>query len=283
MRILYATLVGLSLTACASKQPAKTETAQKSPAPVAAAPAPTPPPEVAEFNKIAAKEAEAMKLTLKPAAAKADSHQHAAPAAAHSKRGSVPSEKALGWLKNGNTRFVKHSLRNDGDRAKDRTRLSEGQKPHSIVLSCSDSRVPPEVVFDQKLGEIFVVRTAGQALDFGAIASIEYAIEHLGSNLILVMGHESCGAVKAALATLNGSDAGSPWLNGLVHDLQPHLKSFAGKPVSEHAAVEGWANTEGVAKDLVSRSQIVRDAVNTGEVKIQTALYHLGTGKVEFR
>lgn len=197
--------------------------------------------------------------------------------------GPVPSDKALGWLKNGNTRFLNHKLRNDGDRAQDRTRLSAGQKPHSIVLSCSDSRVPPEVVFDQKLGEIFVIRTAGEALDASSIASIEYAIAHLGSNLIIVMGHESCGAVKAALATMDGSDAGSPWLNKLVQDLHPHLRSFSRKPASEGHIVEGWANVTGVAKDLVARSEIVRDAINSGEVKIQTALYHLGSGVVEFR
>lgn len=211
----------------------------------------------------------------------------AAPAATapahHSERGPVSADKALLWMKHGNTRFVHQHLRNDGERPADRARLVSGQKPHTIVLSCSDSRVPPEVVFDQKLGEIFVIRTAGESLDYSAIASIEYAIEHLGSNLILVMGHESCGAVKASLATLSGADAGSPALNKLVADLHPHLRSFAGAPVSEGAIVEVWANTEGVAKDLVQRSQIVRDALNTGEVKIQTALYHLGSGVVEFR
>jgi len=230
------------------------------------------------MKQLADKEASGMKLTLKPIpGAKKD-----VPAVV-SKRGPVPADKALGWLKNGNKRFSKSYLRKDGQSSKDRMRLVEGQKPHSIVLSCSDSRVPPEIVFDQKLGEIFVVRTAGEALDFSAIASIEYAVEHLGSNLILVMGHESCGAVKAALAALDGSDAGSPWLNKLVHDLRPHLMSFKGKAVSEGALVEAWANTEGVAKDLVARSQIVRDAVNTGDVKIQTALYHLGSGEVEFK
>lgn len=80
--------------------------------------------------------------------------------------------------------------------ASDLKRLSTGQKPHTIVLSCSDSRVPPEVLFDQKLGEIFVIRTAGQAIDSSVLASIEYAVSHLGTNLIVVMGHESCGAVK---------------------------------------------------------------------------------------
>jgi carbonic anhydrase len=207
----------------------------------------------------------------------------AAAPAHHSERGAISAEKALGWMKHGNTRYVHQHLRNDGEKPADRTRLVAGQKPHTIVLSCSDSRVPPEVVFDQKLGEIFVIRTAGESLDYSAVASIEYAIEHLGSNLILVMGHESCGAVKASLATLGGGDAGSPALNKLVSDLHPHLRSFAGAPVSEGAIVEVWANTEGVAKDLIERSQIVRDALNTGEVKIQTALYHLGSGVVEFR
>lgn len=212
-----------------------------------------------------------------PATAPTNSPKHRA------ERGPVSADKALGWLINGNKRFRTSNLRNDGQKKTDVQRLASGQKPHTIVLSCSDSRVPPEVLFDQKLGEIFVIRTAGETLDFGAIGSIEYALEHLGTNLILVMGHSSCGAVKAALSTLNGADAGSPALNKLVHDLHPHLRTFASTPVSEGAMLEGWANTEGVAKDLVQRSQIVRDALNTGEVKIQTALYNLNTGAVEFR
>jgi carbonic anhydrase len=195
----------------------------------------------------------------------------------------VSADKALGWLKNGNIRFIKPSLRKDGQAAKDRQRLTKGQYPHSIILSCSDSRVPPEVVFDQKLGEIFVIRVAGEVLDASTIASIEYAVEHLESNLIVVLGHESCGAIRAAHGTLGGSDAGSPWLNKLVADIHPRLRSFQGKPLSDGGVVEGWANAEGVAKDLVLRSQIVRDAMNTGGVKIQTALYHLGSGAVDFK
>jgi carbonic anhydrase len=286
MRILFGALVAITLTACSAKTVSRDST--KSPVPLqttVAAETGKPLTDGKNINgtslqQLAAKETEGMKVTLKPLAAKPSATPIAKKA---TERGPVAADKALGWLKNGNTRFTKHYLRNDGDLAKDRTRLVPGQKPHSIVLSCSDSRVPPEVVFDQKLGEIFVVRTAGESLDASTIASIEYALEHLGSNLIVVMGHESCGAVKAALATLDGSDAGSPWLNKLVQDLHPHLKSFKGKPVSEGALVEGWANLSGVAKDLVDRSQIVRDAVNSGEVKIQTALYHLGSGIVEFK
>lgn len=197
--------------------------------------------------------------------------------------GPVSAEKSLGWLKNGNTRFVRSSLRNDGASAKDRARLSKGQKPHAIVLSCSDSRVPPELVFDQKLGEIFVVRTAGEALDDNVIGSIEYGVDHLGANLIVVLGHSSCGAVRAALASLQGSDLGSPALNGLVADLKPRLQKYANSKASEDIIPEVSANVDGVAHDLLARSQILRDAVATGEVKITRAVYHLESGKVEWR
>jgi len=197
--------------------------------------------------------------------------------------GPVSAAKSLTMLKNGNTRFIKGNLRRDGATKADRERLSTGQKPHAIVLSCSDSRVPPEVVFDQKLGEIFTVRTAGQALDSSAIASIEYAVAHLGSNLIVVMGHESCGAVKAALATLKGGDAGSPALNKLVGDLHPRLKRFSELSQTDGVVVESWANVEGVTTDLMDRSEMIRRLVESGEVTIQKGLYHLGTGQVEWR
>lgn len=197
--------------------------------------------------------------------------------------GPVSAEKALGYMQNGNKRFLSGGLRRDGTDQKTIKKLSEGQKPHTIVLSCSDSRVPPEVVFDQKLGEIFTVRTAGQALDSAAIASIEYAVSHLGSNLILIMGHESCGAVKAALATLKGGDAGSPSLNKLVGDLHSRLKRFSELSQTDGVLVESWVNVEGVATDLMDRSEIVRRLVESGDVKIQKALYHLSDGTVEWR
>jgi carbonic anhydrase len=241
-------------------------------------------------NSIFANEAhhEPAKETAAPAAHHEAKPGEAKPAdakEAHHKReaGPVSSEKAFGWIKNGNTRFLKHRLRTDGISAKDLEKLSKGQKPHTIVLSCSDSRVPPEIVFDQRPGEIFVVRTAGQALDSSAIASIEYAVSHLGSNLIVVMGHESCGAVKAALGTLKGGDAGSPSLNKLVADLHPRLKRFSELTPTENVVVESWTNVEGVAGDLIARSEIIQSAIESGEVKIQKALYHLGSGEVEWR
>ncbi len=203
------------------------------------------------------------------------------PAHTNTLTGTSP-EKALGWLKNGNRRFLKGSLRKDGQTSKDIHKLATGQSPHTIILSCSDSRVPPEVVFDQKLGEIFVIRVAGEALDTSAIGSIEYAVEHLGSRLLVVMGHSSCGAVKAALGTLDGSDAGSPALNALVHDIHPRIASFKRSIASKDVIDESWANTRGAAHDLLSRSKILQEKVASGKLVIKSAMYHLSDGNVDF-
>jgi len=195
----------------------------------------------------------------------------------------VSPETSLKWLMNGNVRFNKSYLRKDGQSAADVTRLSAGQHPHAIVLSCSDSRVPPEIVFDQKLGEIFTVRTAGEALDDNAIGSIEYAVEHLGARMIVVMGHTVCGAVKAAHGTLDGSSAGTPSLDALVHDIHPRIQQFKGQTPSQNFEKEGWANAEGVARDLIRRSTLLGGKWEKGEIWIVPSLYELNSGKVAFR
>nr|WP_295905343.1 carbonic anhydrase [uncultured Bdellovibrio sp.] len=230
-------------------------------------------------------EAQSQASEMKEAVAAAAQHIQTSHGAEKSVReaGPVPPEKAQGWLKNGNTRYVKGFFRNDGASSKDRLRLASGQKPHSVILSCSDSRVPPEVVFDQKLGEVFVIRTAGESLDDNVIGSIEYAVEHLGSNLVVVMGHESCGAVNAALASLKGSSLGSPALEGLVNDIKPRVQKYANSTPSQGLLEETWSNVDGVAKDLLERSAILRDAVGSGDVKIVKAMYHFDSGLVEWR
>lgn len=216
-----------------------------------------------------------------PVAAKAEQSEKTAE---HKMPDGTDPKVALGWLKNGNTRFLKGYFRKDGAAKKDVQRLAKGQNPHSVILSCSDSRVPPEVVFDQKLGELFTVRTAGETLSATAIASIEYAIKHLGSRLIVVMGHSNCGAVKAAAATLGGGDAGSENLNQLVADIHPRIReTLRGKSApSKNFEVEGWANAKGVAQDLSTRSPIIAQAISTGRVKVVSALYHLDAGLVDF-
>lgn len=196
---------------------------------------------------------------------------------------SVDPATALRWLKNGNTRFLKNYVRKDGQSLKDVERLSTGQQPHTIILSCSDSRVPPEIIFDQKLGEIFVVRTAGEVLDAGSIASVEYAVEHLGVKNIVVLGHTSCGAVKAAFSTLDGKDAGSENLNKLVADIHPRIAKFKGQTPSANYTEESWANVQGVITDLQSRSKIISEKNHEQKIQISGALYHLDSGSVDFK
>jgi carbonic anhydrase len=202
--------------------------------------------------------------------------------AATAKDESVSAEQSLKWLTNGNSRYVKKHFRADGRMPADRQRLLAGQKPHAIVLSCSDSRVPPEIVFDQALGEIFVVRVAGEALDSSVIASIEYAVEHFDTHLLVVMGHTQCGAVEAALTTKDGTSAGSEAMDKLLADIKPRLKSVMSQAPSHNLEIESTLNADGAARDLVKRSEILRKKVEAGELVIKPALYRLDSGKVSF-
>lgn len=284
-------LLSITLIHCADMR--KRDEQQKvaaQPTAVATAPAApavaTPEPKKEEKKVDTSKELEDLKVSLKKAEAIAKKDEHAAPGTGHAEHGRkvgvIAPEKALGWLKNGNTRYLKGTFRKDGATTKDITRLSTGQNPHTIVLSCSDSRVPPEVVFDQKLGEIFVVRTAGEMVDDSVLASIEYGVEHLGANLILVMGHSACGAVKAAFSTPAGTDTGSPYINALVAEVQPRIAERMRNPASAGFVAEGWDNARGVSVKLMEKSKIIRDAAKSGTLRVETALYHLDSGKVEW-
>jgi carbonic anhydrase len=271
--------IALFVTSCSSKKNEEVKSPKAAPE-AAVEVAKVSPPEIGGHN-------------VPSPSTEAHSSGHGAPAAAahassghHDSGGGVSAEQSLGWLMNGNTRFMKNHVRNDFKKIQAKQKrlgeLSKGQKPHAIVLSCSDSRVPPEIVFDQNLGEIFVVRVAGEALDSSVIASVEYAAEHLGSNLIVVLGHESCGAVKAAISMQEGKSSGSPSLDRLVADIRPRIEKTMRTPVVNDTLVESWANARGVAKDLLSRSEIIRAKVKGGNLKIVSALYHLGTGLVSF-
>ena len=107
------------------------------------------------------------------------------------------AHNAIELLKAGNARFISGALSPKEDYAEDRKRLAEGQHPFAVVLCCSDSRVAPEIIFDQKLGDLFVIRNAGNVVDDDVLGSIEYAVEHLGTPLVVVLGHSCCGAVTA--------------------------------------------------------------------------------------
>ena len=128
---------------------------------------------------------------------------------------------ALERLKAGNARFVKDPASQLPIDEEKRQAQAKGQSPFAIVLSCADSRVPPEVIFNVGLGEVFVVRTAGEVIDKAVLASIEYGAEHLKTPLLVVMGHETCGAVKTAVETKPGAPSMGPNLDALIGAIKP--------------------------------------------------------------
>ena len=178
-------------------------------------------------------------------------------------------------LKDGNARFVADKLDGQLQDSSRRTSLVGGQQPYAIVLSCADSRVVPELAFDTGLGEIFVVRVAGNVANTSSIASIEYAVAHIRSKVIIVLGHESCGAVTAAA---QGGDNGHN-LNHLLYHITPALAT-SGDGAQINDIVK--KNAELTAQELQDRSSIIRDAVAAGQLKIIPAYYNLDSGKVDF-
>jgi carbonic anhydrase len=184
-------------------------------------------------------------------------------------------ENVIQRLKDGNDRFVADKLDGKLQESSRRDSLTGGQEPYAIILSCADSRVVPELAFDTGLGELFVIRVAGNIANTSSIASIEYAVAHLGSQVIVVLGHQSCGAVTAAIA---GGDNGHN-LNHLLSHITPAIAaSDAGAPVNDVVK----KNAELTVEDLKNRSAIIRNAVDAGTVKIVPAYYNLDSGKVDF-
>lgn len=184
-------------------------------------------------------------------------------------------QNVIDRLKDGNDRFVSDKLDGKLQDSSRRDSLTGGQQPYAIVLSCADSRVVPELAFDTGLGEIFVVRVAGNVANSSSIASIEYAVAHIGTQVIVVLGHQSCGAVTAAMG---GGDNGYN-LNHLLSHITPAIAAS-----DEGASVTDVVkkNAEMTATELQNRSAIIRDAVAAGKLKIAPAYYNLDSGKVDF-
>lgn len=188
------------------------------------------------------------------------------------------AEQALARLLEGNQRFVKGAaLHPDGTPGR-RAELVSGQKPFATVLTCSDSRVPPEILFDQGLGDIFVVRVAGNIAGVSEQGSIEYAAEHLGVPVLVVLGHTNCGAVKAAVG--GGKAEGA--LGALLKNMEPAVraaKAHGAKGESlEPAVVE--ENVRLTALNLLRKNHVVRRLVAEGKLKVSAAVYDLASGEV---
>jgi carbonic anhydrase len=208
--------------------------------------------------------------------------------------GSVPAvspDEALQKLMDGNRHFVENKLTNSSQSNSDaRTALARSQKPYAIILSCSDSRVPPELVFDKGLGEIFVVRVAGNIPDPVVLGSIEYAAEHLGSPLVMVLGHERCGAVTATV-TAKGKLEGN--IGAIIKIIAPAIKNAAkdceackGEAKCKETRKEEFiecainANVKSVAGSLTKKSPVLKHLVEQGKLKIVAAKYDLDDGVV---
>jgi carbonic anhydrase len=192
--------------------------------------------------------------------------------------GTVSPDNALKRLVDGNTKFAGGKLHqfNGSELMERRASLTKGQKPFAIVVSCSDSRVPPELVFNVGLGDIFVVRTAGEVVDAVAMGSIEYAVAHLGTPLIIVLGHQGCGAVSAAVSGANESGSIPDVLKAIAPAVEK-TKGKSGDPLDN--AIR--ANAIDIANRLQGADPIIAPAAQSGKVKIVAAVYSLDTGRVE--
>jgi carbonic anhydrase len=189
----------------------------------------------------------------------------------------VSAVLALQKLKEGNERYVFEHVEHPHEGAQRRVDLSRAQHPFAIVLGCGDSRVVPELIFDQGVGDLFVLRIAGNVADDAVIASIEYAVEHLGTRLVVVLGHEKCGAVTAAVA----HEPGEGKINSLLSYIEPSVNAVLNLP--GNLLTNAIRNhTQRTAKLIQKAEPILSHECNTRNLLILPAYYHLATGKVEF-
>lgn len=186
---------------------------------------------------------------------------------------SMPTAEAvLERLAAGNARFVADQTLGEGRAQSRRAELTGGQAPWAIILSCADSRVAPELLFDTGLGDLFVVRVAGNVANTSSVASIEYAVAHIGTPVVVVLGHQACGAVTAALA---GGDNG-PNLNHLLGHITEGLSGDGAQSVE--SAVRN--NAAHVARELRGRSEVIDKAAAAGKLQIAPAVYSLEDGSI---
>ena len=189
--------------------------------------------------------------------------------------GNIAADEALAKLAAGNQRYSQHREQHPDESLARRRELAAGQHPFAVVLSCADSRVPPELIFDQGLGDLFVIRVAGNIAAGDDLGSIQYAVEHLHTKLIVVLGHEKCGAVSAAVEGANESGH----LNDLLSAIQPSVQETRDLPGDKiHNCVV--ANARRVARQIRESEPVLKDLIQKEEVRVVAADYALDTGVV---
>lgn len=196
------------------------------------------------------------------------------------------ADAVLERLLEGNARFAADRKLNEGHDTGRREELAAGQEPDAVVLGCADSRVPPDVIFDAGLGELFVVRVAGNTAGAAAVlGSVEFAVTQLGSPLVLVLGHEGCGAVAGAVAAERDGESLPGAIDEAIAPIAPVVATIAqDEPqLDRDALVERAvvANVEATVGDLVARSPAVAERVESGATKVVGAVYRLGSGRID--
>ncbi|MEQ8908220.1 MAG: carbonic anhydrase [Vicingaceae bacterium] len=189
----------------------------------------------------------------------------------------LSADEALAILKEGNERFVKNELKHPNLDVARRQMLREGQAPHTVVLTCADSRLVPDLIFDQGLGDLFTIRVAGNVAKEKVLGSIEYAVANLGTKLVIVLGHESCGAVTAALepAEVEGH------VGAILEELKPAV--FAARQQQGDLLENAIKNNAIFMKERIKDSMpVLNRAVRQEGVKVVSAYYSLGNGEVSW-
>jgi carbonic anhydrase len=183
-------------------------------------------------------------------------------------------------LKKGNERFVAGKPAHPSQSVEHRASLAAGQQPTAIIFGCADSRVAAELIFDQGLGDVFVVRTAGQAIDSAVLGSIEYAVTALNVPLIVVLGHSSCGAVKATISAIDDGAIPGGFVRDVVERVMPSILAGRRDGLTRVDEFEARHVSETVAQ-LVSRSAAISERVDAGTLALAGVTYKLAEGQAE--
>lgn len=201
--------------------------------------------------------------------------------AAHAVTTHLTADEALALLREGNANYVTDAPYRGGDTRERRMEIAEGQAPFAVLVGCSDSRVPPELLFGRGLGELFIIRVAGNTVDTAALGSVEYAVGPLGVPLVVVLGHERCGAVQAAMEVV-ANDATFPGhIGDMVEPIVPAVlaaQELEGDPIANAVT----ANVRRVVAHVTEQSPIIREGLDQGRVKVVGAVYDLHEGQVTF-
>jgi carbonic anhydrase len=186
-------------------------------------------------------------------------------------------DEVLQRLAEGNARFVASKPSHPNQGTDRRREVAKGQRPFAVIVSCSDSRVPPEIIFDQGIGDLFIIRVAGNVLDSIGMGSIEYAVEHLGTGLVLVLGHSKCGAVTA---TVQGGEAHGH-IGSIIHAIAPAVEQAKGLTgdLTDNAI---RANVGLVAEQIRSSKPVLSKLAGEGKLKVAGGYYDIDTGRVDF-